>query len=147
MAASVHGLICISSVYPFFTFSRHPYKQSWGENSAPAHTAFPALLLPALALLLPTSLVQLSTLQLSGLALQLQPSDNFQGVVWAGMPLKQLQLFDCKLLDGEEGLAAALLLLPRLEHLSSDSLRRSRRHREHMWVTNPPVRGCSSLHI
>jgi hypothetical protein len=41
----------------------------------------------------------------------------FQGVIEAGIPLKQLHLDRCTLLDGEEGLAAALLLLPDLQHL------------------------------
>jgi hypothetical protein len=43
---------------------------------------------------------------------RLQPGDGFQGVLRAaGMPLKQLWLNECDLLDGEEGLAEALLLL------------------------------------
>lgn len=35
-----------------------------------------------------------------------------------GLPLKQLQLHDCMLLDWAEGLGAALSLLPGLQHLS-----------------------------
>jgi hypothetical protein len=49
--------------------------------------------------------------------LQLQPGHGYQGVLHAGMPLQQLHLGKCGLLDGEEGLAAALALLPALQHL------------------------------
>jgi hypothetical protein len=52
------------------------------------------------------------------LHLQLQPGGAHRGVLHAGMPLLQLHLDHCGLIDGDEGLAAALLLLPRLEHLS-----------------------------
>jgi hypothetical protein len=34
------------------------------------------------------------------------------------LPLKQLRLKDCKLLDGPKGLADTLCMLPGLEHLS-----------------------------
>jgi hypothetical protein len=54
----------------------------------------------------------------SGLRLQLQPGNGFQGVLGPGLPLKQLQINKCTLIDGVEGLAAALLLLPGLDHLS-----------------------------
>jgi Leucine-rich repeat (LRR) protein len=37
--------------------------------------------------------------------------------MYAGMPLQQLHLEHCDLQDGAEGLAAALLLLPKLQHL------------------------------
>jgi hypothetical protein len=62
--------------------------------------------------------LQLSSLVLSHLQLQLQPGARFQGVVRPGLPVKQLQLSHCLLLDGPEGLAAALSLLPGLQHLS-----------------------------
>ena len=52
------------------------------------------------------------------LDVQLQPGSGFQGVVRSGVPLKRLQLYGCLLLDGVEGLAAALALLPGLEYLS-----------------------------
>jgi hypothetical protein len=72
---------------------------------------------------LPNNTLQgLSSLRFSDLRLQLQPGDAsgvaFQGVLSAGAPLKQLQLCGCTLLDGEDGLAEALLQLPELQHLS-----------------------------
>jgi hypothetical protein len=66
---------------------------------------------------LPQSLRRLENLHVRGLHVQLQPGDGFVGVLHAEMPLKQLQLDSCDLLDGEEGLAAALPLLPSLQHL------------------------------
>jgi hypothetical protein len=66
---------------------------------------------------LPTSL-QLTSLQLEGVSVQLQPDLAFQGVLRPGLPLKQLQLgVSCTLLDEKDGLAAALHGLPALEHL------------------------------
>jgi hypothetical protein len=70
---------------------------------------------------LPLNLRRLETLQVRGLHVQLQPGDGFPGVLHAGMPLKQLQFDTCRLLDGEEGLAAALLLLPSLQHLTIET--------------------------
>jgi hypothetical protein len=72
---------------------------------------------------LPHSKLQaLTSLRLSMLRLHLQPTTQgqvmFQGVLAAGVPLKQLHLDGCTLLDGEEGLAAALVLLPKLQRLS-----------------------------
>ena len=67
---------------------------------------------------LPQSLHRLEALSVRGLHVQLQPAEGFVGVLHAGMPLKELQLDTCQLLDGEEGLAAALPLLPGLQHLS-----------------------------
>jgi hypothetical protein len=40
------------------------------------------------------------------LRLQLQPGRGYQGVLRAGMPLQQLCLDHCELLDGDEGLWA-----------------------------------------
>ena len=62
--------------------------------------------------------LQLSSLALECMDLQLQPGGGFQGVVRPGVPLKKLQLIRCILLDGVQGLAAALSLLPGLQHLS-----------------------------
>jgi hypothetical protein len=68
--------------------------------------------------------LQLSSLQLKHLSLQLQPSNSFQGVLGATgqlAALKQLQLKEIKLLDDRqcEALVAALSQLPTaLEHLS-----------------------------
>jgi hypothetical protein len=66
--------------------------------------------------------LQLHSLQCDNLRLQLQPSsDGFQGVLKPGLPLKQLRLHNCMLLDGAEVLAAAwqvLSLLTGLEDLS-----------------------------
>ena len=56
--------------------------------------------------------VQLSSLELTNFSLQLQPCNGYLGMVQPGLPLQQLLLTECKLLDGEEGLAAALSLLP-----------------------------------
>ena len=67
---------------------------------------------------LPQNLRRLESLQVRGLHVQLQPEDGFPGVLHAGMPLRQLQLDTCTLLDGEEGLAAALSLLPSLQNLT-----------------------------
>jgi hypothetical protein len=66
--------------------------------------------------------LQLHSLELEGCSLQLLPDKGFQGVLGAAVaagapPLKQLQLGLCTLLDEAEGLAAALLQLPALEHL------------------------------
>ena len=70
---------------------------------------------------LPPSL-QLNSLQLQGLRLQVLPAEGFQGVLGAAAAvaaLKQLQLTDCTLTDDEEGLTAALSpLAAALEHLS-----------------------------
>jgi hypothetical protein len=69
---------------------------------------------------LPETLTKLSSITLEHLHLQLQPGEGYQGVLGAAAvpSLKKLQLKRCTLLDGEEGLAAALALLPGLEHLS-----------------------------
>ena len=66
---------------------------------------------------LPTNM-QLDSMQFIKMHLQMQPGSDFQGLVRAGLPLKQLRVLDCQLLDGMEGLAAALAMLPGLEHLS-----------------------------
>jgi hypothetical protein len=63
----------------------------------------------------------LSSLKCSRVSLQLRPVQGVQGALGALVPLKQLQLDRCKLLDGELGLAAALSLLPELQHLSLTS--------------------------
>jgi hypothetical protein len=65
---------------------------------------------------LPSNL-QLDSLVLTNLRLQLQPGDGFQGVVHPGAPIKQLRLLGCTPLDFGEGLAAALAMLPELQHL------------------------------
>jgi hypothetical protein len=74
---------------------------------------------------LPSNL-RLNSLQLEHLHLQLQPGNGSRGVLGAAAmvaALKQLQLHDCELLDGEEQLAAALWQLPAgLEHLSISGL-------------------------
>jgi hypothetical protein len=74
--------------------------------------------------------LQLSSLQLQDLSLQLQPRDGSQGKLGSAAAvaaLKQLRLSECELLDDEdtvdEALAAALLQLPAgLEHLSINRL-------------------------
>jgi hypothetical protein len=59
----------------------------------------------------------LSNIEFSYLRLQLQPGGRFQGVLRAGAPLKRLYFCQCRLLDGEEGLATVLPLLPQLQDL------------------------------
>ena len=62
--------------------------------------------------------LQLNRLELtSNLNVQLQPGGGFQGVVRLGVPLTQLVISQCNMLDGKKGLAAALALLPGLQHL------------------------------
>jgi hypothetical protein len=51
-------------------------------------------------------ILRLDSLKLRALHVQLQAGDGFQGLVRPGVPLKQLRLYDCTLLDREEGLAA-----------------------------------------
>jgi hypothetical protein len=66
-----------------------------------------------------TSIV--SNLGQSGLVLQLQPNRMYRGVLGSAqckLPISELQLECCRLIGGEEGLAAALALLPKLQHLS-----------------------------
>jgi hypothetical protein len=77
--------------------------------------------------------LQLTSLRFEWFCLQQQPGNGFQGVLGAsparrcssgaaaGLPLKQLQLIDCKLLDGQKGLADTLAVLPSLEHLIIDA--------------------------
>jgi hypothetical protein len=62
--------------------------------------------------------LQLSSLVVTNMDVQLQPAAGFPGVVRPGVPLKQLQLCRCLLFDGVQGLAAALSLLSGLQHLS-----------------------------
>lgn len=74
---------------------------------------------------LPASLTQLNTLQLDRLSLQLQrlSSGSPQGVLRAGLPaLTRLELHFCSLQDGAQGLEAALMQLPSLQHLSISHL-------------------------
>jgi hypothetical protein len=65
--------------------------------------------------------LQLGSLELSALVVQLQPRNGFQGVLRPGVPFKKLCLTHCTLLDGTAGLAAALLSLPGLQHLSIEA--------------------------
>jgi hypothetical protein len=68
--------------------------------------------------------LQLTSLIFSNMRLQLQPGGGFQGVLRPGLPLKQLRLQECIVLDGaddDERLTAAwgvLSLLTELEVLS-----------------------------
>lgn len=71
--------------------------------------------------------LQLRRMHHDGFVLQLLPGNGFQGVLGAAVAakppcLKHLQLYNCALLDGAKGLAAALLQLPALEHFSLESL-------------------------
>jgi hypothetical protein len=70
---------------------------------------------------LPTTLTKLTSLTAKSMRLQLLPGCGFQGVLGAAVtpPLKRLRLNECiMMMDLEEGLTAALALLPGLEHLS-----------------------------
>jgi hypothetical protein len=58
-----------------------------------------------------------SSLKFSKLQLQMLPGDGLEGVFGAELPLKQLELRSCTFLKAD-GLAAALLQLPKLQHLS-----------------------------
>jgi hypothetical protein len=62
---------------------------------------------------LPPSLTKLDSLCLSSLDLS-----GTQGVLRAGFPLTRMELSSCRLLDGAQGLSAALIQLPDLQHLS-----------------------------
>jgi hypothetical protein len=65
---------------------------------------------------LPPSLTKLDSLQMEGMALQLQP--GLGGVLRAGLPLTRLELSRCTLRGQVQELAAALAQLPDLQHLS-----------------------------
>jgi Leucine-rich repeat (LRR) protein len=68
---------------------------------------------------LPHHMMQgLTSLKFCTMSLQLQPGGGFQGVLGAAMPLQQLELECCTLLDGVDGLASAVLQLPDLQHLN-----------------------------
>ena len=70
---------------------------------------------------LPTTLTKLTSLTAKHMDLQLLPGCGYPGVLGAAVtpPLKRLRLNGCYLMsDYEEGLTAALALLPGLEHLS-----------------------------
>jgi hypothetical protein len=71
---------------------------------------------------LPHVMQGLHNITFDRLHLQLQPDSGFQGVVRPGTPVKRLQLNRCRLIDGEESLAAALSLLQGLQHLSCDCI-------------------------
>jgi hypothetical protein len=72
---------------------------------------------------LPASLTKLDSLQLESMVLQLQPGrGGTQGVLRAEFPPTRLELSNCTMLDGAQGLAAALVQLPDLQHLSVASV-------------------------
>ena len=81
--------------------------------------------------------LKLDSLRLTNLDVQLQLGSGFEGVVASGVPLKQLQLSCCTLLDGAEGLTAALALLPGLQRLTIDKPKTDRKG----------VRGLASFSI
>jgi hypothetical protein len=65
------------------------------------------------------SMQKLGTLILSNMRLQVLPGSEFQGVLGsAATRLTQLQINSCKVMDGLDDLAEALLGLPNLQHLS-----------------------------
>jgi hypothetical protein len=71
---------------------------------------------------LPSGMHGPTSITFERLHLQLQPGSGFQGVLRLGTPVERLQLDRCRLVDGEEGLAAALSLRPGLHHLSCDCI-------------------------
>jgi hypothetical protein len=76
---------------------------------------------------LPHNLLQgLTSLKFSKMSLQLQPKDGYQGVLGAGVPLKQLELEDCTFLGGSE--ESALLLLPKLKRFEAQIPSQPRSH-------------------
>jgi hypothetical protein len=72
---------------------------------------------PTLCQLPHNKLQGLTSLKCDNLSLQLQPRTLSPGVLWAGAPLKRLNIKDCVFCEWEEGLAA-LSLLTDLQHLS-----------------------------
>jgi hypothetical protein len=60
----------------------------------------------------------LRSLSCSNMRLQLLPGDGFHGVLGFGTALTQLQINSCKVMEGMNDLAEALLGLPNLQHLS-----------------------------
>lgn len=62
--------------------------------------------------------LQPNSLDLTNFQLQLQPGGGAEGLVRPGLPLKRLRLFFNTLLDGAEGLAAALSAQPGLQHIA-----------------------------
>jgi hypothetical protein len=64
------------------------------------------------------NLQKLRSLSFSNMRLQLLPGDGFHGVLGVGTALTQLQINSCKVMEGMNDLAEALLLLPDLQHLS-----------------------------
>jgi hypothetical protein len=89
-------------------------------------------------------LQKLNSLSCKWMRLQLQPGGGFQGVLSAGAPLKQLKLHCCELLDNEDGLSAALSLLPDLQHLSLDLNSGSHANR-HLQLPSKALLGLSRL--
>ena len=57
------------------------------------------------------------SLSCSNMRLQLLPGDGFHGVLGLGTALTQLQVNSCKVMEGMNDLAEALLGLPNLQHL------------------------------
>ena len=84
---------------------------------------------------LPSAVSKLTSLELDGMSLQLQPCSSYQGVLKAASTaLKKLRLSVCTLLDGSEGLADALSLLTGLEHLQIHPLSATRGRKRHVHI-------------
>jgi hypothetical protein len=132
-AATAHSRLQQAAVMALSNISAGRWRKDQGESlllylakhgqhvrSLALHGLYPAMQL----LELPPSLTKLSSLQLEHMTLQLQPGlAGTQGVLRAGLPLTRLELSECGLLDGAQGLEAALAQLPDLQHLSIDSVR------------------------
>jgi hypothetical protein len=95
--------------------------------------------------------LQLTSLQLDGLRLQLQPGCGFQGVLGAAAglaALKQLRFSWCKLLDrgdGLEAMLAGLMQLPAgLEHLSINDVRHRSLY-DHRWFPTAALQHLQHL--
>jgi hypothetical protein len=89
----------------------------------------------------------LSSLSCSHMHLQLQPGDGFQGVLGPSASLKQLQFTECTLLDGREALAAALLLLTELQHLSLTRNASGRGFHLHLSLNNQQMQQLTHLEL
>lgn len=71
---------------------------------------------------LPARWCQLQHLILSNVQMQVAPGGRRLGALRAGVPLKQLSLEHCTILDGTAGLSTALPLLTQLQHISINGL-------------------------
>ena len=85
-------------------------------------------------------ILQLTSLELKRLNLQLQPGNGFEGVLGhVGPPLKRLQLEYCPLLDGEDSSRALSAALPQMRGLQHLSIRQRFWRREYNCIISAGV--------